>query len=149
MKNILVILLCTAILLLSGCTKVEENIDIKDENVQEIELFEADDAKYIGEYLDSDVNEPNLDIAKGDDGKYIVQIGIYRLTSLDDGIGELTEDGMLFTATDAMGNPISGIITVDEDVATVTITDTTWGLLENGSSFVYRKSSNEPNVWME
>ena len=71
------------------------------------------------------------------------------MTSLDDGIGELTEDGMLFTATDAMGNPISGIITVDEDVATVTITDTTWGLLENGSSFVYRKSSNEPNVWME
>ena len=147
MKNILVVILCTAILLLSGCAKVEENIDIKDENVQEIELFEADDAKYIGEYLDSDVNEPNLEIAKGEDGKYIVQIGIYRLTSLQDGIGELTDDGMVFSATDAAGNPISGIITVDEEIATVTFIDSTWDLLENGSSYVYTKNSDVPNIW--
>ena len=149
MKNILVVILCTAILLLSGCAKVEENIDMKDEDIQVIEFSEEDDAKYIGEYLDSDVNEPNLEIAKDEDGKYIVQIGIYRLTSLEDGIGELTEEGMVFTATDAAGNPISGIITVDDEIATVTFTDSTWDLLENGSSFVYSKSSDEPNVWME
>ena len=63
---------------------------------------------YIGEYLDSDVNEPNLEIARGDDNKYIVQIGIYRLTSLSDGIGELTADGMNFTATDAAGESNQG-----------------------------------------
>ena len=151
MKKNFVVLICITMLLFSGCVSAEENIDFDDIDmeIEEVELTEADDAKYIGEYLDSDVNEPNLEIAKGEDGKYIVQIGIYRLTSLEDGIGELTEKGMVFTATDAAGNPISGIITVDEDVATVTFTDSTWDLLENGSSFVYSKSSDKPNVWME
>lgn len=151
MKKNFVVLLCITMLLFSGCVSIEENIDFDDIDmeIEEIELTEADDAKYVGEYLDSDVNEPNLEIAKGEDGKYIVQIGIYRLTSLQDGIGELTDDGMVFSATDAAGNPISGIITVDEEIATVTFTYSTWDLLENGSSFVYNKSSDKPNVWME
>jgi hypothetical protein len=108
-----------------------------------------DDTIYIGEYLDYDNNEPNLEIAKGDDGKYIVQIGIFRLTSLEDGVGELTEEGMKFTATDAAGNPISGVITVENQIATVTFTDSTWDYLENGSTFQYTKSSDTPNVWSE
>lgn len=107
------------------------------------------DTVYIGEYLDTDVNEPNLEIAKGDDGKYIVQIGIYRLTSLSDGIGELTAQGMNFTATDSSGNPISGVITADGQTATVTFTNSTWEYLENGSSFQYTKSSDIPNIWNE
>ena len=107
------------------------------------------DTIYIGEYLDYDNNEPNLEIAKGDDGKYIVQIGIFRLTSLEDGVGELTEEGMKFTATDAAGNPISGVITVENQIATVTFTDSTWDYLENGSTFQYTKSSDTPNVWSE
>lgn len=106
-----------------------------------------DDTAYVGEYLDSDVEEPNLEIARGDDGNYIVQIGIYRLTSLDDGIGELTDDGMNFTATDSAGNPISGVITVEGQTATVTFTDSTWGYLQNGDTFRYTKSSDIPNIW--
>lgn len=108
-----------------------------------------DDSVYIGEYLDYDCNEPNLEIAKGTDGKYIVQIGIFRLTTLDDGVGELTPEGMVFTATDAAGNPISGIITVEDEIATVTFTDSTWSLLENGTSYMYSKSSDVANVWGE
>jgi len=107
------------------------------------------DTVYIGEYLDTDVNEPNLEIAKSDDGRYIVQIGIYRLTSLSDGIGELTAQGMNFTATDSSGNPISGIITADGQTATVTFTNSTWEYLENGSSFQYKKSSDIPHIWNE
>lgn len=107
------------------------------------------DTVYVGEYLETDVNEPNLEIAKGDDGKYIVQIGIYRLTSLSDGIGELTAQGMNFTATDSSGNPISGVITADGQTATVTFTNSTWEYLENGSSFQYTKSSDIPNIWNE
>lgn len=106
-----------------------------------------DDIIYIGEYLDSDVENPNLEIAKGSDGKYIVQIGIYRLTSLEDGVGELTADGLLFTATDAAGNPISGIITGDGQTATVTFTDSTWEYLPNDSSFRYTKASDTPDLW--
>lgn len=97
--------------------------------------------------MDSDVENPNLEIAKGSDGKYIVQIGIYRLTSLEDGVGELTADGLLFTATDAAGNPISGIITGDGQTATVTFTDSTWEYLPNDSSFRYTKVSDTPDLW--
>lgn len=100
---------------------------------------QIDDSIYIGEYLDLDINEPNLKIEKGENGKYNIEISIYRLTYLDDGIGTLTEDGMEFTATDASGNPIKGIITVEDKVATVTFTDSTWELLKNGDSFEYTK----------
>ena len=103
---------------------------------------------YIGEYLD-DNGDPNLEIAKGEDDKYIVQIGIFRLTSLEDGVGELTVDGMMFTATDAAGNPISGVITVKDGVAKVTFTDSTWTYLENGATYEYIKSSETPNLWGE
>ncbi|MCM1112676.1 MAG: hypothetical protein NC399_05425 [Muribaculum sp.] len=105
-----------------------------------------EDALYIGEYLDSDVWEPNLEIAKGEDGKYIVQIGIFRLTQINDGVGELTAEGMKFTATDAAGNPISGVITVEGQTATVTFTDSTWEYLPNGSAYQYTKSSDTPNL---
>lgn len=120
-----------------------------DPPTEETDPQAPDDSVYIGEYLDADVNEPNLEIAKGNDGKYIVQIGIYGLTALTDGVGELTEEGMTFTATDAAGNPISGIITVEGQTGTVTFTDSTWELIENGSAFAYDKSSDTPNLWSE
>lgn len=107
----------------------------------------VDDTSYIGEHLDYDFNDPNLEIAKGDNGKYIVQIGIYRLAAFYDGIGELTAEGMNFTATDPAGNPISGVVTIEGQTATVTFTSSTWIYLENGASFQYTKSSNTPNIW--
>ena len=169
MKIKFAITLCVAIIVLRGCVKEDKN-EVKDliesqtdealineiqieedqtEEIQDIELNILDESVYIGEYLDYDCNEPNLEIAKGNDGKYIVQIGIFRLTTLDDGIGELTPEGMVFTATDAAGNPISGIITVEEQIATVTFTDSTWSLLENGTSYMYNKSSDVTNIWGE
>jgi hypothetical protein len=163
LKNKLLIMLCVATIVLSGCakednntseafdssdTQIKEEVDI-DSNVIDEDTSVTDEALYIGEYLDYDCNEPNLEIAKGSDGKYIVQIGIFRLTTLDDGIGELTPEGLSFTATDAAGNPISGIITVEEQIATVTFTDSTWALLENGTTYLYTKSSDEPTIWSE
>lgn len=121
----------------------------EDSNIEELTTTGSylDDEVYIGEYLDSDVNEPNLEISKGDDGRYIVQIGIFRLTSLDDGIGELTAEGLTFTATDSAGNPISGVITVEGQTATVTFIDSTWDYLPNGTAYQYTKSSDIPNIW--
>ena len=163
MKNKLFIMLCVATIVLSGCVKEDNNtleaFDSSDTQINEdhdidSSVIEEDtsityEALYIGEYLDYDCNEPNLEIAKGSDGKYIVQIGIFRLTTLEDGIGELTPEGLIFTATDAAGNPISGIITVEEQIATVTFTDSTWALLENGTTYLYTKSSAEPTIWSE
>ena len=130
-KTGLIVLLCMLAIVLIGCGK------------KDIESL------YIGEYLDYDNQEPNLKIAKGSDGKYIVQIGIFRLTTLNDGVGELTPEGMLFTATDAAGNPISGIITLKDEIATVKFTDSTWSLLENNTVFQYIKKSDTPNLWTE
>ena len=127
---------------------VDMNQIAEDSNIEEPVTNESqmDDTVYIGEYLDENAS-PELEIAKREDGKYIVQIGIFRLTSLEDGVGELTEDGMTFTATDASGNPISGVITVENQTATVTFTDSTWEYLPNGSAFEFTKSSDIPNIW--
>ena len=96
-----------------------------------------------GSYLDQDNNEPNLLISyRRNDGKYDVRIGIFRLTNLDDGIGTMKEEGLDFTATDAAGNPIGGMITLHSDTAVVTFTRSTWGLLENGAAFSYTRDPN-------
>ena len=133
-----VLLLFAETLLLAGCTSSGE---------KPAQEPTTDDTVYIGEYLDQDTNEPGLEIAKSDSGGYIVQISIFRLTSLSDGTGELSSDGMTFTATDAAGNPIRGTIVVDEQLATVTFTDSSWDGLPNGSSFIYAKSSDTPSIW--
>jgi len=91
-----------------------------------------------GDYLDEDNNEPNLHIHYNrGDGRYSVEIGIFRLTLLDDGIGTVDGDNLRFTATDAAGNPISGIISLQGDTAVVKFTGSRWDLLPNGSEFRY------------
>ena len=124
-----------------------ENIITEELTIGESPKSYPDDTIYIGEYLDSVANSTNLKIAKGDNGTYLIQIGIFRLTFIDDCIGELTEEGMNFTGTDAAGNPISGIITVENQTATVTFTNSTWDYLKSGSSFEYIKSSDVPNLY--
>ncbi len=146
-KYRIIVLLLIGTIALSGCTQKTDSNSVSESSETEEAAIESniDDILYIGEYLDSVVEEPNLEIAKGEDGNYLVQIGIYRLTLLTDGVGELTAEGLRFTATDAAGNPISGIITVEGKTATVTFTDSTWEYLENGSAFTYVKSSDTPN----
>ena len=91
-----------------------------------------------GSYVDEDYGEPNLEISyRRNDGKYNVQIGIPRLTQLDDGLAMMGDNGLEFTATDAAGNPIGGEITLKGDTAVVTFTSTTWPLIEKGTSFRY------------
>lgn len=126
-------------------SSLEEEDKLQEESAEEQEKV-LDDTLYIGEYLD-DNKDPNLEITKGEDGKYKVLIGIFRLAVFDDCVGELTEEGMRFTATDMAGDPIRGIITVKNGVATVTFTDSTWEYIENGASYEYTKSLDEPSVW--
>ena len=172
MKKIFVICIILMVSLFCGCG-VMDIFEISDEIGHEVPATEEQDLPaetlsatgesaeaestditqdmerlYIGEYLD-DNGDPNLEIAKGEDSKFIVQIGIFRLCSLDDGLGELTEEGMVFTATDPAGNPISGVITVEDETAKVTFTDSTWTYLENGITYEYTKSSETPNIWGE
>lgn len=103
------------------------------------------DVHYEGTFLDEN-GSPELVLAEQEDGIYDVSIGIYRLTLLDDGIGTLTPKGLAFTATDAAGNPIGGLITIAGDTATVTFTDSAWPLLENGTSFQYTRQSKKDAI---
>lgn len=104
------------------------------------------EANYIGEYMDSDSNDPSLVIQKRSDGKYDVKLSIFRLASFDDGIGELITDGadsILFTATDPNESPIQFRVVSDGKTAKVAVVDSTWGLLENGTIFEYEKLTGD------
>ena len=120
-------------------SKDAQDTDMK-ENEEKQQL---DEAAYIGEYKDNDVDEVAMEIAKGEKEDYKIHISIYRLADFDDGVGTLTEKGMTFTATDPEGNPISGIIELDGNMAEVTFTDSTWSLLKEKSSYVYEKVSDK------
>ena len=58
---------------------------------------------YIGFYADGDCNEITID-KEGDD--YIMEVTIFRLTDIDEGIVSATSEGVVFDATDAAGDPI-------------------------------------------
>lgn len=100
---------------------------------------------YAGEYNDYDVNEPNLQIQKNEDGTYTIQMGIYRLAFLDDGAGNGTDHGIEFTATAPDGNKAEGIITLEDDIATVRFTEG-WSDFSEISEFKYYKTSDTPNI---
>lgn len=102
-------------------------------NEQEIVDFEA--ASLVGEYVD-DNNDVSLMIIPEGAG-YHIKISIFRLTYMDDGIGTLVEDKIIFTATDASGAPIKGEIIETVKGADVTFTDSTWDYIDNGDRFSY------------
>ncbi len=104
------------------------------------------EATFIGEYVD-DNKDPSLEIAKRSDGKFDIQISIFRLCSLDDGIGELQEDKIVFSVTDPNGNPMEGVITRDGDKAVVEFTKTTWTYISNGDKYTFVKKADEANLW--
>ena len=120
--------------IMAGCKNQNSGNQDEASTTEESKMPEP---SYEGTYLDEFNNDPSLYITRRDDGKYDVQIGIYRLTSLDDGVGTMGANGMDFTATDAAGNPIGGEIILRGDTAEVVFTRSTWSLLENGSKFQY------------
>lgn len=106
---------------------------------------EAGADPWVGEYNDYDVNEPNLEIQKNEDGSYEIHIGVFRLLSLNDGHGVLTERGMEFT-TSFSGEETTGVITLDGDIATVTFDPGGWPGFYNVYSYRYYKTSDTPDM---
>lgn len=97
-----------------------------------------DDTVYLGHFVSS-YDGSTLNISKADDSTFNVKITIFRLTYLSDGKGKKTPDGLSFTATDANGKPIGGIVTVDGDTATTTFTNSTWPLIDIGTQFTFAR----------
>lgn len=101
---------------------------------------------YAGEYNDYDVNEPYLEIQKNDDGTYTIQVGIFRLVQMNDGEGRITDKGIEFSATAPDGKVINGIITVEGDIAAVTLTSPEWSTYSSINEYQYHKTSDIPNI---
>lgn len=121
-----------------------------EEDAAENANAEADEKadKYVGEYNDYDVNEPKLEIAKKEDGTYTIQIEIYRLAFLDDGIGTVTDEGITFSATAPYGSAVEGVIMVENEIATVIFKGEEWSSFADISEFQYYKTSDTPNIYV-
>ncbi len=113
-----------------------ENIiaDISEIVFQSLMMLET----VIGEYEDRN-DGSTLTISKKYNGRIKVEIGLNRLTSMDDGEGVLSDNGLTFSATDAAGNPIYGEIVVEGNRAILTFTQSTWEYLPNGTTYTFQR----------
>ena len=102
--------------------------------------------EYEGEYNSYDINEPALEIKKNDDGTYQIQIDLFRLYLLRDGIGKETEDRLEFAATGPGGNEVNGVIRLEEDIAVVTICGQEWLDFAGLSEYRFYKTSDVPQM---
>lgn len=102
---------------------------------------------YEGTYLDYSVNEPALEIRKNSDGTYQVQIDLFRLYLLDDGIGKETENGLEFTATGPGPGEtkVNGVITLEGSIATVTILGQEWLDFAGLSEYKFYRTFDVPD----
>lgn len=129
---------------------INEVPETQNDNIEE-EQSTTDEAKpdlYEGEYSDYDVNEPSLEIKKNNDETYQIQIKIYRLFYLDDGVGKVTEKGLEFEATGPNGNKVNGVIRLEEDIAMVTFFSQEWIDFADLSKYKFYKTSNVPDIYV-
>lgn len=140
----------------SGCSPRKPNADVSasDEALhgsdklplrQDVgcRMSDADDECVYNERLfgvyHSEDDGSTLKIAQAEDGKYAISINLFRLTDIDDCIGELKDGKLVFTGTDASENPISGEITVEGDSARLVFTDSTWEYLPDGTTCLFKR----------
>ena len=92
----------------------------------------------------------NMFFGKNEDGTYLIQIGIFRLTFLRECTGILVEDKIVFSTTEwGEDKEITGTITVDdEDIATVTL-EAAWSdwWFKNINVYKYYKVSDVPDIY--
>lgn len=137
-------------------TEGNEDLMENDSSCQELDILQQNEESvneeklYVGEYNSYDVNEPGLQIRKNNDGTYLIQIGIYRLTQLDNCVGVEIDNRIEFSTTEwGEGREITGTITVDNDIATVKLQaewSDTW--FKDICEYKYYKISDIPNIYV-
>lgn len=92
---------------------------------------------YTGHYLNGQDDSvcSSVRMTQTEPGTYDVQIDIYRLASFE-GQGNIMDGAVEFTVKDPNGNDMCGIFypTEYEDVYNLTFTESTWSLLESGTT---------------
>ena len=137
-------------------TEVNEDLMENDSSCQELDILQQNEESvneqklYVGEYNSYYVNEPGLQIRKNNDGTYLIQIGIYRLTQLDNCVGVEIDNRIEFSTNEwGEGREITGTITVDNDIATVKLQaewSDTW--FKDICEYKYYKISDIPNIYV-
>ncbi|MCR4963622.1 MAG: hypothetical protein K6B40_07075 [Firmicutes bacterium] len=96
------------------------------------EQGEEIDAYFLGEHIRNNDGSV-LNIAEKEDGAFAVDVSIYRLCSLENGVGTFADHKITFTVEDPSGNPMTGVIYRDSgNSLSLQITDSTWELLPSG-----------------
>lgn len=128
--------------ILAGCGRTAEPAATKEPEteVPSAQIVPEPEEQYAGVYYDCDTGDPNLIIEKKDDGTYSIEIGIFRLVYLDDGTGFMTDDGIDFRATVPNGRQVRGTITLENDAAVVTFTDSAWSAYSNMNEYRYSRT---------
>ena len=86
---------------------------------------------FIGQHTSSN-DGSELDITDNGDGTYKVDIDIFRLCTLENGVGTFADHKMTFEVNDPNENPMKGEIYLDSDNSLcIKITDSTWNYLPN------------------
>ena len=128
-------------------TTVENNTAESTQTMQTQLTQDIIEDLFVGEYNSFDMDEPSLEIQKNEDGTYWIQIGVFRLVSLDDGKGIADDDGIMFSATAPNGQILEGTITLEGETAIVTFTNAEWSTYSSENVYKYYKTSNIPNIY--
>ena len=99
---------------------------------------------FVGEYNDWDTDEPNLEIKKNEDGTYEVEIGIFRLYHLRPCQGKFIDGRIEFSSEQIQGHTLNGVITLKDDIATVTFVSDCWKMVSYMNTYEYYKTSDIP-----
>ena len=128
---------------LTVCSCRNGNQEAVQDNTTVNEALTGQDQPTVSEALTghfvSDYDGSSLTVSTREDGRYDIEIDLFRLTLLDDGIGDDSDGGIDFTATDAAGEPIGGHISIADSTATLTFVHSTWSLIEEGAKWEFKR----------
>ena len=128
---------------LTVCSCRNGNQEAVQDNITVNEALTSQDQPTVSEALTghfvSDYDGSSLTVSTREDGRYDIEIDLFRLTLLDDGIGDDSDGGIDFTATDAAGEPIGGHISIADSTATLTFVHSTWSLIEEGAKWEFKR----------
>lgn len=118
--------------------EIVAEVDIDENGEFSINWLDGHLSPFEGEFYDVDNGEPCLHISyRRNDGLYDVNLSIIRLTHLNNGLAYMGDEGLVFQSKCDSGDSVSGLISLHSDTLMVTIKDSKWPLLENGSTFKY------------
>lgn len=100
---------------------------------------------FVGEYFEEDINWPNLEIQKNEDGTFQVEFEIWKVYSIPSCVGKFVDDAIEFTFEDEESKEImKGRITLEDEYAVLTIKSDYWKNIDKTDRYYYYKVSDIP-----